>query len=37
MYEISVENTGKLDGYISDITGLDEVNAEDPTIFNLCY
>ena len=31
VYEISVENTGKLDGYISDITGLDEANAEDPT------
>ena len=31
VYEISVENTGKLDGYISDITGLEEVNAEDPT------
>ena len=28
VYEISVENTGKLDGYISDITGLDEANAE---------
>ena len=31
VYEISVENTGKLDGYITDITGLDEANAEDPT------
>ena len=31
VYEISVENTGKLDGYISDITGLEEANAEDPT------
>ena len=31
MYEISVENTGKLDGYISDITGLEEANAEEPT------
>ena len=31
VYEISVENTGKLDGYISDITGIDEANAEDPT------
>ena len=31
VYEISVENTGKLDGYITDITGLDEANAEEPT------
>ena len=31
VYEISVENTGKLDGYISDITGLDEANASEPT------
>ena len=31
VYEISVENTGKLDGYISDITGLEEANAEEPT------
>ena len=31
VYEISVENTGKLDGYITDITGLDEANGEDPT------
>ncbi len=31
IYEISVENTGKLDGYITDITGLDEANGEDPT------
>ena len=31
VYEISVENTGKLDGYITDITGLDEANAEAPT------
>ena len=31
VYEISVENTGKLDGYITDITGLDEANVEDPT------
>ena len=31
VYEITVENTGKLDGYISDITGLDEANASDPT------
>ena len=31
VYEISVENTGKLDGYITDITGLDEANASEPT------
>ena len=31
VYEITVENTGKLDGYISDITGLDEANASEPT------
>ena len=31
IYEITVENTGKLDGYISDITGLDEANASEPT------
>ena len=31
VYEISAENTGKLDGYISDITGLDEANASEPT------
>ena len=31
VYEISVENTGKLDGYISDITGLEEANASEPT------
>ena len=31
VYEITVENTGKLDGYISDITGLEEANASDPT------
>ncbi len=31
VYEISVENTGKLDGYISDIKGLEEANAEEPT------
>ena len=30
IYEITVENTGKLDGYISDITGLDEANASEP-------
>ena len=30
VYEITVENTGKLDGYISDITGLDEANASEP-------
>ena len=31
VYEITVENTGKLDGYISDITGLEEANASEPT------
>ncbi|HIT12172.1 MAG TPA: hypothetical protein IAB58_05205 [Candidatus Pelethosoma merdigallinarum] len=31
VYEISVENTGKLDGYITDITGLEETNASEPT------
>ena len=31
VYEITVENTGKLDGYISDIIGLDEANASEPT------
>ena len=30
IYEITVENIGKLDGYISDITGLDEANASEP-------
>ena len=30
VYEITVENTGKLDGYISDITGLEEANASEP-------
>ena len=31
VYEITVENTGKLDGYISDITGLEEANTSEPT------